>query len=518
MTNTEMDFTLEEKEKIKQLRGRIKGCDTDKPYIFISYSKKDSLRVYPMIIELQKIGCNIWIDKELEGESGKNWQEIALDSLEAINCKAIFFMLSSNSLKSAPVFAEIMYSQDGRSVIRNHGGDSLTLRIVVADGKYNLANGNIRNTVNKDIAQNDTTPLSDADYKTIKAVKVINEELYEGRTRLKTKGNLAYEFYDCLFEEKLGGGGNVTFANYENIDTVIKNIPDECKCIEVSDPPTVDTEPDEVPDPQPTDPVPDKPDSGNASDKKSTSTDDITYTLYGTEYTHNQSNMMLNVFAKVLKRHPEAVDKILENPVLRCASAVNYELPENRTDSMLTYFRNGCYFDIGRGIYIGTSMNYNDKLRNISMLLKLCNEDFSVLQSDSIKLPTGVKTKDTEIYYIDGEERSGNQSQMMIDVLKFLMEKHFDKREELAGLSSIKLSPLSELSGVSYFRTGEEFSCNGVTCSIGTSFGRADKLIQMAKAINICGEDSSQFEIAGLEEVTTEYEKNSPHAYTHFFD
>lgn len=89
----------------------------------------------------------------------------------------------------------------------------------------------------------------------------------------------------------------------------------------------------------------------------------------------------------------------------------------------------------------------------------------------------------------------------MVDTLKFIMEKHFGKREVLAKLSSIKLSPMSSLSDSTYFRTGNEFSYNGVTYSIGTSFSRQDKLKQIIKAIDICGEDIGQFKIEGLDDV-----------------
>lgn len=516
-------FTKDEAEMIEKYKKSLKQCDMDKPYIFISYSKKDSLCVYPLVSQLQNQGYNVWIDtRGLETSVGQNWQDPALKSIANSLCRSVFFMVSANSLKSAPVFAEIMWSQDGRAVRRSHGGKNVTLKIVDSDAEYNLADGKIRDTVNNLISKDKTKLINPTDYDTMKYVQVISSDLYEGVNKVTTKGDLAFEFYDCLFEQKLGGGGNVTLANYKDIDTIIKNIPSECKCIDNSDAENM-SEPTELSAqvekdsasteiPSPVLPDQDKQSSGNEKNKtrSSTSTGDITYTIYGKEYTDNQANMMLNVFAKVLNNHPDVVAELLadpENSLIRCVSGINYELPENKSSSTPTRYNSGRYFNIGQGIFVGTALNFTEKLRNISQLLTICGEDFSILQSEQIELPGSIKTRSSgsgnEVYSIYGEERSGNQTQMMIDTLKFIIEKHFDKREELAKLLAIKLSPMSSLANISYFRTGDEFSCNGVIYSIGASFGRQDKLKQIAKAINICGEDISQFKINGLNDVKT---------------
>lgn len=216
-------------EEIKKLADSIEECDTKKPYIFISYSKCDASRVYPLVIELQKQGVNIWIDtRGLETTLGQNWQDHALNGIADKKCKALLFMISSNSLKSAPVFAEIMWSQDGRPVHRSHKGKSVPLVIISTDPDHNLADGQIGTTVT-DIISDDDTKLNPADYDTMKYVQVIDSKLYDdGAYKVKTKGELAYEFYDCLFEQKLGGGGNVTIGNYNDIEMIIKNIPKEC--------------------------------------------------------------------------------------------------------------------------------------------------------------------------------------------------------------------------------------------------------------------------------------------------
>ena len=514
-------FTEEEAAKIEQYKKEIKQCDMEKPYIFISYSKKDALRVYPLVNKLQEYGYNIWIDtRGLETAVGQNWQDSALYSIANDNCKAVFFMLSSHSLKSAPVFAEIMWALDGKPVDINHPR-GITLKIVDTDGKYNLADGKILQTLQENVFYTDKTPLNDSDYDTMKNPGTIDKKYYEaGVNRITSKGMLASIFYDCLFQDKLGGGGNVTLANHKDIDTIIKNIPPECHCMpesvsspaEIEAPATVKT----TVKTRTSDKSAESPDVEKKKTKCASSTGGITYTIYGKEYTDNQANMMLNVFAKVLKKHPDAVGKLLadpEKPLIRCVSSVNYELPENKTESTPTRYYSGRYFNIGQGIFIGTGLNYPEKLRNIAQLLTICGEDFSILQSDQIELPSNVKIKwsgsGDEVYSIYGEEHSGNQTQMMVDALKFIMEKHFDKRDELAAqLLSIKLSPMSSLTDP-YFRTGKEFSYQGITYSIGTSFGRQDKLKQIIKAINICGEDIENFQIEGLDDIKAPSKQSS---------
>lgn len=215
-------------KEIKELKSRFKKCDPQKPYIFISYSQCDAERVYPVVLELQQRGCNVWIDScGLEMKLGENWQDPALDSIADENCYAVFFMISSDSLKSAPVFAEIMWSQKGISVKRNHDDNGVSLKIIDVDPNCNLANGKIKETVKSKISK-DKEKLDDVDYKTMKYIEAIDSYVYEGRNKVKTKGNLAYEFYMNVFEKLLGGGGNILLGDCKDVETIVKNVPQEC--------------------------------------------------------------------------------------------------------------------------------------------------------------------------------------------------------------------------------------------------------------------------------------------------
>ena len=88
---------------MKDLVSRIAACDLSKPFVFVSYSKQDAERVYPFILRLQALGCNLWIDRELTKMVGQNWQFGAMRAMTDTNCRGILFMISEDSLKSPSV-------------------------------------------------------------------------------------------------------------------------------------------------------------------------------------------------------------------------------------------------------------------------------------------------------------------------------------------------------------------------------------------------------------------------------
>ena len=97
---------------ITKLQNQIKKCDDKKPYIFISYKRSDAIKVYEIVLELQKAGVNLWIDKEIRKHIGKSWQDPAFDAISKPRCKGILFFVSKSALCSPPIFAELSYSKD----------------------------------------------------------------------------------------------------------------------------------------------------------------------------------------------------------------------------------------------------------------------------------------------------------------------------------------------------------------------------------------------------------------------
>lgn len=109
--------------------------------------------------------------------------------------------------------------------------------------------------------------------------------------------------------------------------------------------------------------------------------------------------------------------------------------------------------------------------------------------------------KGNEVYSICGKEFTGNQSKMMIDVIKYIIENHFDMLDILEQkLTSVSKKVISELkkAGINYFNTGSEFTYQGQIYSVGTSYGRNEKLAQIRNAIMLTGEEPQKFDINGL--------------------
>jgi hypothetical protein len=68
----------------------------DRPFLFVSYARADSERVYPMIEALQQKGVSVWIDRSLT--TGNDW----VSELEAqlIRCRAVMAFLSTSFVAS----------------------------------------------------------------------------------------------------------------------------------------------------------------------------------------------------------------------------------------------------------------------------------------------------------------------------------------------------------------------------------------------------------------------------------
>lgn len=90
---------------------------------------------------------------------------------------------------------------------------------------------------------------------------------------------------------------------------------------------------------------------------------------------------------------------------------------------------------------------------------------------------------------------------MMIDVIKYIIENHFDMLDILEQkLTSVSKKAISELkkAGINYFNTGSEFTYQGQIYSVGTSYGRNEKLAQIRNAIMLTAEEPQKFDINGL--------------------
>lgn len=520
---------------------RIKPCNMSRDFVFVSYSKKDKDIVYPLVVKLQERGCNIWIDKELKRAIGINWQKSALDAIADEKCIAILFMTSKSSLTSAPVFAELVWARRGKKVRRNSlsGGPKRIIPINV-DEKWSPSIKGISNWIKEEV-RFDKTELEESDYNCLHDIDKSIDQYYnpESNNRLERKGEIAQVIYDELLEEL--GGNNITFANADDIQTILDNVEStvyveepsdleaasrveksdttkntEAEAPEISVNPaseavscaekndfTVDSDANESE-------TSDHSEAGNDKKKKSfTVTGDVTYTLYGKEYTENQSTMMLRVFAQVLKRHEEIVPTLCNYKGMNCVSKINYELKENRED-MPSYFRVCKYFTYSTGsICVGTAYSFADKCKKIALLLNICGESNDILVSDQIELPA-IKTKsvlsDNEnsetavrgnsiTFTVFGESFTTNQTDMMKIICKKILEKHPEKLEQASketlfvSLTDYRDIPKEERP--TYFRAVGECEIDGRLVSVGTSFNKQSKINEIGKLLELCGENGS---------------------------
>ena len=74
-------------------------------YIFISYSHSDTIKVFPVLHQLQFNGYRIWYDEGING--GENWRKIIASKIQDDKCKQILLFTSVNSIESRHVKAEI---------------------------------------------------------------------------------------------------------------------------------------------------------------------------------------------------------------------------------------------------------------------------------------------------------------------------------------------------------------------------------------------------------------------------
>ena len=250
----------------------------------------------------------------------------------------------------------------------------------------------------------------------------------------------------------------------------------------------------------------------NPKKKSASVTGDITYTLYGKEYTDNQANMMLRIFAQVLNRHQDKVATLPEQAGMNCAMKYEDIKNPNESNGYPTYFRS-CHnfeFSNGESVCIGTAYSSGDKMKKIARLLDICGEDRSIFSSEQIEIPAvkvskraaenGTTTNNGGIHYsVYGESFRGDQTDMMTTICSKIIEKHLDKLQAVIdGTLCVGYNDATTMAKT-YFRVYREFSCNGVDYVIGTSFGLAGKIKEIEKVIAICGEDVKNIEIENIE-------------------
>lgn len=92
-----------------------KAYEGDQPYIFISYSHKDSKTVMSVIRHLEKNHFRVWYDGGIE--AGSEWPEYIASHLK--NCECVLSFISENFVNSLNCRRELVFAQDERKPMMN---------------------------------------------------------------------------------------------------------------------------------------------------------------------------------------------------------------------------------------------------------------------------------------------------------------------------------------------------------------------------------------------------------------
>ena len=93
--------------ELTEILREIRPCDTDNPYIFISYSGEDKDLVWRDVLEFQRRGYNIWIDEKNLDKTQDSWRYNALPAIEDMDCELVVFYVSRHSLISEGCYLEL---------------------------------------------------------------------------------------------------------------------------------------------------------------------------------------------------------------------------------------------------------------------------------------------------------------------------------------------------------------------------------------------------------------------------
>ncbi|MFX0137698.1 MAG: tetratricopeptide repeat protein, partial [Candidatus Hodarchaeota archaeon] len=90
----------------QQFQMPFKAYKGEEPFVFVSYSHTDRLKVYPIIDYLNKTGIKIWYDEGIP--VGDDWKESIADNLE--RCSAFLVFISPHIIGSEYVQKEISFA------------------------------------------------------------------------------------------------------------------------------------------------------------------------------------------------------------------------------------------------------------------------------------------------------------------------------------------------------------------------------------------------------------------------
>lgn len=106
---------------MQEVLRQILPCDTQKPYIFISYSNQDKQLVWQDVLEFQRMGYNVWLDEKNLDKTKASWKDDALTAIEDMYCMLVVFYVSKSSLLSDACYRELSKTTDELTAALHYG-------------------------------------------------------------------------------------------------------------------------------------------------------------------------------------------------------------------------------------------------------------------------------------------------------------------------------------------------------------------------------------------------------------
>lgn len=546
-------------EMKNEIRQYLKKLDKENGYAFVSYSHADRKVVYKKVLDWMRRGYSIYLDVDFENHSSDdNWVDIMEEYVQNTNCKVAICFRSANYYCSYAALLELLTIRGKEA--RQNRDDVLKIEIVQCDRdsyktlldnaetkeiyvakhkKYveDMKKGFLSHNPQEDEILKKGIEYfykknQNADFFEDKDFDSANEilewikkgfqggaiQFFQNVGELISQwfiingltGNYKEDILDTQLEKygiKNGANEDINSKIERKVETETKIVDEKLREIIEED---VPEDEDQV--------IEDREMTADKSTKKQLSvTGDITYTLYGEEYTENQSDMMLRFFAQVLKRHQDFVEELPEHKGMNCASRIDYTKKENISDNMPSYFRICQYFTYPneQSICIGTAYGIKDKLKKMAVLLQIVGEDASVFTSEQVQLPEVKNTGGKGIkesgrlgtmikFTVYKTSYEANQSDMLGIIFSKIIEKHKNLlskiAEQFACVSMIDYTNIDKKDRPSYFRSSlNVYDVDGVKYSVGGGFSMKEKMKMIGKLIDFCGEDDECVEIEGVE-------------------
>ena len=244
----------------------------------------------------------------------------------------------------------------------------------------------------------------------------------------------------------------------------------------------------------------------------------FSYTIFGKEYfSTGQADLMYNAFAALIEKYPNVAEKLtVRTSVARAEDVKN----AGTKAAYPTYFRGCKVFKIGNLEYlVGTSYGFEEKLKEIKGMFRLCGADISqfVLNGESLSDNKKIKQVNSEEENLDLEEKiykytifgkeysSRGQANLMYDTFEALVARYPNLVERLTNRTCVSKAENVQNAGTKesnpvYFRGCRLFIVEGKEYLVGNSYSFDAKLAEIKGMLKLCGVREDEFQLISAPE------------------